>query len=377
MNGSHLTKSLILLLSFIVASAHLLLADDEVHMINGKVFRGTVVEQTDSHVSIELPLGLITLKRGEIREVKISPDSEDKRQQLMTVKKFRDQIKELNRLSRKAYETRNSMLMAQQTLPANQGSQKQRDRVYQMELEQAKLLQEFETYRQYSGKTVVPIIYNAYKELEAKIDKIETDIAVEKKVLEGMIQKESFAHQKVAEIKSRLQNEIVSIQTECTRLISLGCPQEELSIAFKAITELSDQDSGPTRIPLIQYGNSFMLPVQLNRSVTEAFMVDTGASGILISKRIFQRLHLPRDKFIGKETSTIANGDKMEKEVWMLDEIRVNSFTVKNVRVAVPIQAANEDIMPLLGGEFLNHFHYQIDPIRKTLTLEPLTGRNQ
>ena len=369
-------KYLILLLSLFLVSAHHLPADDEVHMNNGKIFRGTIVEQTDSHVSIELPLGLITLKRGEVREIKISPDSEEKRQELMTVKKFRDQIKELNRLSRKAYETRNSMIMAQQTLPATQGSQKQRDRVYQMEMEEAKLRQEFETYRQYSGKTVVPVIYNAYKELEAKIKKIDADIAVEKKVLEGMIQKESFAHQKVAEIRSRLQNEIVSIQTECSRLISLGCPQEELSLAMKAITELSDQDSGPTRIPLIQYGNSFILPVQLNGSVTEAFMVDTGASGILISKKIFQKLHLPRNKFIGKETSTIANGEKMEKEVWMVDEIRVSSFTVKNVKVSFPVQAAKDDIMPLLGGEFLNHFHYQIDPVRRILTLEPLSRSN-
>lgn len=376
MNGSHLTKSLILLLSFIVASAHLLVADDEVHMINGKVFRGTVVEQTDSHVSIELPLGLITLKRGEIREVKISPDSEDKRQQLMTVKKFRDQIKELNKAARKAYEIRNSLNMTRQAFPSTQQSEIQKNRVYEMELELAQLNQEFESYRIYSGKRVVPAIYQTYKTLQSKISKIEADIVMETKILEGMIQKEALANQKVAEAKDRLQTAIDNIQTEYSRLKGEGCPHEELSLALKAIAELSDSSSGPIRIPLLQRGNTYMLPVQLNGAVTDIFMLDTGASGILINKRLFQKLHLPRDKFIGKSRSTIANGETMETETWLVDEVRVSAFTVKNVKVTVPL-AADDDITPLLGGGFLNHFHFRIDPVGKTLTLEPQTGRNQ
>ncbi|MBN2234452.1 MAG: retroviral-like aspartic protease family protein [Opitutales bacterium] len=351
-------------------------AEDEVHMNNGKVFRGLVVEQSDSHVSVEMAIGIVTLKRSEVREIRIGTDSEVQRQQRVVANKYKDQINDLNKLARRAYEIRNSLMIARQGVPRSQESQKQRDRVYQLEMEYAQLLQEFESYRQYSGKTVVPAIYRAYKEIESKISKIEADIALENKILEGIIQKEALANQKVSDANTRLQTAVEEIETERDRLLNAGCPEQELAFAQKAISELSDGKSGPSRIPLMKNGNTYMLPVQLNRSVTDVFMLDTGASGILINKRLFHRLHLSRDKYIGNGLSTIANGQTIETEIWMIDEVRVNAFSVKNVKVIVLVDPAHDDIMPLLGGEFLNHFHYQIDPVGKNLILEPLNGRN-
>lgn len=345
-------------------------------MNNGKVFRGLIVEQSDSHVSVEMAIGVVTLKRSEVREIRIGADSEVQRQQRMVANKFRDQIRDLNNAARRAYEIRNSLTMAKHGIPNTQESQKQKERIYEMELEQARLLKEFEPYRQYSGKTVVPVIYEAYMRTRSKCEMIEADIEIEKKVLEGMIQKEALANQKIAEVRNRLQEAISNLESERNRLINEGCPEQELSLAQKAITELSEGNSGPVRIPLLQHGNTYMLPVQLNGMVTDLFMLDTGASGILINRSLFQKLHLPRHKFIGKQTSTIANGETMETEVWLVDEVRVNSFTVKNAKVIVPTDAAHDDVMQLLGGEFLNHFQYRIDPVGKNLILEPLTGRN-
>lgn len=369
-------KSTLLSLTLLLIPAFCGFAEDEVHMNNGKVFRGLVVEQSESHVSVELAIGVVTLKRSEVREIRISPDSQQQRQQRVVANKFRDEIRDLNNAARRAYEIRNSLTIARQGVPRSQESQKQRDRVYQLEMEHAQLLQEFQSYRQYSGKTVVPAIYRAYKEIESKISKIEAEIALENKILEGIIQKEALANQKISDVATRLQSAVGEIETERVRLLNAGCPEQELSFVYKAITELSEGNSGPVRIPLMKRGSTYSLPVQLNGNATGIFILDTGASGILINRSLFQQLHLPRHKYIGKETSTIANGETMESEVWMLDEIRVNAFTVKNVKVTVPLDAAHADVTPLLGGEFLNHFHYQIDPVGKNLILEPLIGRN-
>ena len=74
-------KSTLLSLTLLLIPAFCGFAEDEVHMNNGKVFRGLVVEQSESHVSVELAIGVVTLKRSEVREIRISPDSQQQRQQ--------------------------------------------------------------------------------------------------------------------------------------------------------------------------------------------------------------------------------------------------------------------------------------------------------
>ncbi len=109
-----------------------------------------------------------------------------------------------------------------------------------------------------------------------------------------------------------------------------------------------------------------IVTARLNRSVSASFLIDTGASDVLISQSVADQLGIQ----IGPETRTkrylTANG-MIENPVVMLRSVDLGGAIVENV----PASISPNMKVGLLGLSYFNHFTYNIDAAKGLVTLRP------
>ncbi len=120
------------------------------------------------------------------------------------------------------------------------------------------------------------------------------------------------------------------------------------------------------RIPVQRAGTGMVVQVKLNDRVTAPFLIDTGASDVLVPKQVADDLGLR----IGSETRTIrystANG-VVDQPVVMLDSVDLGGARVENV----PASVSPSMQVGLLGLSFFNHFTYNVDAAAGVVSLTP------
>ncbi len=119
-------------------------------------------------------------------------------------------------------------------------------------------------------------------------------------------------------------------------------------------------------IPVQRAGTSLRVVATVNSRVQVPFLIDTGASDVVIPRSVAERLGIA----IGESTRTqlyqTANG-VVESAVVVLDSIELGGALAQGVSASV------SDQMPvgLLGLSFFNRFSYHVDPAAGLVTLRP------
>lgn len=120
------------------------------------------------------------------------------------------------------------------------------------------------------------------------------------------------------------------------------------------------------RIPVQRAGTGMLVQVRLNDRVTAPFLIDTGASDVLVPKPVADELGLGG----GPDTRTMryatANGH-VDQPVVMLDAVDLGGARVEKVPASV---SAGMEV-GLLGLSYFNHFTYNIDAAAGIVTLTP------
>ena len=120
------------------------------------------------------------------------------------------------------------------------------------------------------------------------------------------------------------------------------------------------------RIRVSRAGTGMMVEVTLNGSVTAPFLIDTGASDVLVPQAVADRLGLQ----VGPNTRTkrysTANG-VITTPVVMLRSVALGGAIVENV----PASISPSMQVGLLGLSFFNHFTYNIDAAQGIVSLRP------
>ena len=123
-------------------------------------------------------------------------------------------------------------------------------------------------------------------------------------------------------------------------------------------------DGRTYRIRVQRAGTSMLVNVRLNNSVTAPFLLDTGASDVLIPQWVADRLGVQ----VGADTRTkrysTANGVVEHPDV-MLRSVSLGDAKVENV----PASVSPSMEVGLLGLSFFNHFTYNIDAAAGVVTL--------
>jgi len=119
-------------------------------------------------------------------------------------------------------------------------------------------------------------------------------------------------------------------------------------------------DISSDSVPIEMEGTVPTVQVTLNGKITQAMVVDSGASMVALPASLAKQLGLipgPDDPIIQLQQ---ADGKILDAVKMQLESVRVGPFTVEKVDCAVlpPNAAAAE---PLLGGTFLNNYIYKVD----------------
>lgn len=100
-------------------------------------------------------------------------------------------------------------------------------------------------------------------------------------------------------------------------------------------------------------GGTPVIDVTLNGNQTFEMLVDTGASGTLLTRRMAQVLNLP---IVGAGRYTMADGRTITMPVGRLNSLAVSGAMIRNVEVAI----AGDYAEGLLGSDFLGNYDIKI-----------------
>ncbi len=119
------------------------------------------------------------------------------------------------------------------------------------------------------------------------------------------------------------------------------------------------------KIRVERTGSTMRVNVRLNDSVTAPFYVDTGASDVVIPKRVAEQLGLRLD---GARTQFYGTANGTVQQVMVtLDSVELGGARAERV----PATVSESMTTGLLGLSYFNHFRYRVDPVTGTITLQP------
>jgi clan AA aspartic protease (TIGR02281 family) len=138
--------------------------------------------------------------------------------------------------------------------------------------------------------------------------------------------------------------------------------------------------SSPLRaaeVPLGTKGGVYTVPVQINRSVNLEFLVDPGASVVVIPVAIFRALvsnrTLMQADILGISAAELADRSSFRAVQVRLRELKISNIVVRDVIAAVSPELS----LPLLGQSFLNRFSLvTFDNERRVLILSGAAVNN-
>jgi hypothetical protein len=121
-------------------------------------------------------------------------------------------------------------------------------------------------------------------------------------------------------------------------------------------TQLSPPAQRPQEVTIERHGDTYRVPVRINDTITLPFLLDTGASDLVIPADVALTLiragALASGDFIGKSRYRLANGSEEVSDLVVLREVQVGEHAVRNVTASIsPIRGE-----PLLGQSFLSKF---------------------
>jgi len=170
-------------------------------------------------------------------------------------------------------------------------------------------------------------------------------------------------------------------RAEAMRLYRLAAGQGNVS-AQNSLARLGERwtptpSSGPATaavgtltVSLRRQHGVLMVPAMLNETVSTNFVVDSGASDVVIPETLLQALRKAgkfRDSdFTGTQMVKIADGSIVRSKTFVLRSFSINTRTLENIKASV----APGNAIPLLGQSFLQRFSsWSIDNERQVLML--------
>ncbi len=149
--------------------------------------------------------------------------------------------------------------------------------------------------------------------------------------------------------------------------------KEQNRYFFKGINKkLNELDNDFTRhlIDYEPYGSHIVVEALLNDWVKAHLVVDTGASLVIISQEIADKLGLNISKEESSILVTLADGREVMATPVILESLKVKDAELKNVRAAVLKSKAPAPEDGLLGMSFLENFLLSLDVRANRLILE-------
>lgn len=118
------------------------------------------------------------------------------------------------------------------------------------------------------------------------------------------------------------------------------------------------------QVPVERAGNAMVVPVRLNGRTVAPFLLDTGASYVLVPARVAEEAGIETGPGTRTLSFQTANG-VVEQPVVTLDSVELGTARAEQVAAAI----SDRIEIGLLGLSFFNRFTYQIDAAAGLVTL--------
>jgi clan AA aspartic protease (TIGR02281 family) len=138
-----------------------------------------------------------------------------------------------------------------------------------------------------------------------------------------------------------------------------------LAVALLAAAAHAEWSSPDADIPLAGDGSSWLVVATVNGKVRGRFLLDTGASYCVLAPAVARSLALPPTG--SAITLQTANG-MVRAPVVRLRTLELGTSKAHDLQ-AIVHDAVGPDVDGIIGLNFLNRFHYDIDPRRHVLHL--------
>jgi clan AA aspartic protease (TIGR02281 family) len=119
-------------------------------------------------------------------------------------------------------------------------------------------------------------------------------------------------------------------------------------------------------IPFERQGNAMIVYVRVNDAVTAPFLVDTGASDVVVPGHVARAAGIRVTRDTPRQSYQTANG-MIDSPIVTLASVEVGAARVENLRGSLSDSMA----VGLLGASFFNNFTFQVDPAAHLITLLP------
>jgi hypothetical protein len=133
-----------------------------------------------------------------------------------------------------------------------------------------------------------------------------------------------------------------------------------------------DKASKGVSFTFIRDTSLVVVPVMVNEQGPFRFLLDTGASNTILSKRVGDRLKLNG----GKPHRLTTAGGEVEVRLRNVRTLQVGDAQLKELEIAVSDFSLLEDLKVdgILGGDYLRRFKVSIDYDKQTVELEGVKG---
>ncbi len=123
------------------------------------------------------------------------------------------------------------------------------------------------------------------------------------------------------------------------------------------VNQIAERTQGVPPDYIIQKrGAHFYTDVWVN-GVKLSFMVDSGATLVVLTKENAQKVGIDVDKITDYLIVSTANGEKMEKTTYVR-EMKIGEVVFKDVRIAVSEEGLDQN---LLGNSFMKNFSQKLE----------------
>ncbi|MDO8661924.1 MAG: retropepsin-like aspartic protease [Candidatus Omnitrophota bacterium] len=135
-----------------------------------------------------------------------------------------------------------------------------------------------------------------------------------------------------------------------------------------------EEEALPNAVDFSHSQQGIAVNVTLNNKVNARMVLDTGASSIIITRKIAEDLKINLTKVEPDMKVQVADGRQISAKRIILESVEVQGVEVKNVEGAILLDDAGNLGFGdgLLGMSFLKRFNFKVDQREKKLILEKL-----
>lgn len=167
---------------------------------------------------------------------------------------------------------------------------------------------------------------------------------------------------------------IVSGDTNETADLRKKWQDEKLELDRRFYMQQAEEEKRPRKIEISSDGQKITVNALLNDKLNASLIMDTGASVVMLRRKVAQDLGLDLDKSGPAMKVTLADGRQVEARTVVLKSVKVEEAEADNVEAAV-IDDESENLNVadgLLGMSFLSRFNFKVDYNERKLILEKL-----